>query len=126
MIKRLAILSLLLVMLFLVLGWISLDSEFYAVEAAAAHSDVLPMKGLQQSLAQPVMLEAEWLPEGQQVVLVPQYSDILIKGSGNVKEVDGLVRYDGGRLYHIRDGRQVRAWLYMVVSEDEPKITVEP
>lgn len=126
MIKRLAILSLLLVMLFLVLGWISLDSEFYAVEAAAAHSDVLQMKGLQQGLAQPVMLEAEWLPDGQQVLLVPQYSDILVKGSGNVKEVDGLVRYDGERLYYHRGREPVRIWLYMVVSEDEPKITVEP
>jgi hypothetical protein len=123
---RLALVTLLLLTVIVVFGWMSIDSEFYALETAAKMSGRADVAALQHQLDQPVVIEAELLPDGRSVILMPQHSEILVKDGKVVESLEGAINFKDGKFYHWDDYRPTRAWVFVVISEDKPKVTVEP
>ncbi len=126
--SRLILLTLLLLIVVLVCGWISIDSQFYALETSVEADGRLDIAKARHSLEQPVVLEAELLPEGQSILLMPQYDDILLRDGKSIVQMDGSVDFDEGNGKYVRweNLRPKRVWLFMVVSDEKPKVTVEP
>jgi len=124
--SRLVMTTLLVLIVILVFGWISIDSQFYALERTTDDSTTLRVAGARQQLAKPVVIDAELLPEGQEVVLMPQYQDVLVRNGDRVEPAEGSFSFRDGKLHYWGDTHPKRAWVFVVISEDKPKVTVEP
>ncbi len=122
--SRLLLLTLLLLIVVLVFGWISIDSEFYALETGVENAGRMDIAQARQRLEKPVVVEAELLPEGRSVLLLPQYNDIIARDGKSVIPLEGSVGFDDGKYTYWGDMRPKRVWLFMVIAKDKPKITV--
>jgi hypothetical protein len=122
--SRLLLLTLLLLIVILVFGWISIDSQFYALETDVDHAGRMDVAQARYKLQQPVVVEAELLPEGRNVLLVPQYNDIIVRDGKSVIPLEGSVGFEDGKYTYWGDMRPKRVWVFMVISKDKPKITV--
>jgi hypothetical protein len=122
--SRLVPLALLLSLVILVFCWISIDSEFYALETSVEADGRLDVAQARHKLAKPVVMEAEMLPEGRTVMLIPQYDDIVVREGQSFVPIDGAVDFKDGKYIYWGDMHPKRIWLFMVVSEERPEITV--
>ena len=121
-VNRLINIVLLLLMICAVAGFLSIHAELTAAASAANHTEtaVPRMRG-----DQPLLMEAELLPAGKQVLLVPQAADILVKRGGRVEQLGGTCQFGDGKLYVWRQCRKTRVWLFAVISDAEPRVSVE-
>ncbi len=124
--SRLVVTTLLVLIVILIFGWISIDSQFYALESTTDDSTRLNVARAREHLAKPVTIDAELLPEGQDVVLMPQYQDILARNGDSVEPAEEPYDFRDGKFYYWGDTHPKRAWVFVVISEDKPKVTVEP
>lgn len=123
--RRLFLLTLLLLIVILVFGWISIDSQFYALETSAEADGRLDVAQVKHKLTQPVVVKAELLPEGRTVMLMPQYDDILVVNDKEVVQMEGGIDFEDGKYVRWDNMHPKQVWLFMVVSEEKPKITVQ-
>jgi hypothetical protein len=123
--SRVFLLTLLLLIVILVFGWISIDSQFYALETSVEADGRLDVAQAKHKLAQPVVVKAEMLPEGRAVMLMPQYKDILVQDGESVMQMDGGIDFADGQYTRWEHMHPQHVWLFMVISEEKPKITVE-
>lgn len=121
-VNRLINIVLLLLMICAVAGFLSIHAELTAAASAASHKEtaVPHMRG-----DQPLLIEAQLLPAGKQVLLVPQAADMLVKRGGRVEQLDGTYQFEDGKLYVWRHYSRTRIWLFAVVSDVAPQVSVE-
>jgi hypothetical protein len=110
----------------LVLGILSINAEMHATTAAAAESVREAGAKLDPPVADTLVLEAELLPGGQPLVLLPETRDALICRRDTVGASEEAFGFKDGKVYTWVKGERQRVWLFAVVANDRPHVCVEP
>jgi hypothetical protein len=72
----------------------------------------------------PSVLEVELLPDRTQLLLFPQIPDVVRRSGKRLLWTSGCYQCEDGRLYHGAGGQRHRIWLFAVVSDHKPEVTV--
>lgn len=117
---RLLNIVLLLLMVCAVAGFLSIQAEMTAVASAAKDQNrlVSPVNG-----KQPMVITAELVPEGQELLILPEIPDLLVRNAEGVTELATTCQEDDGKLYAWQGLRRTRVWLFAVIADEKPRVT---
>jgi len=109
------------------LGAVSLYAELHGRAAASgdrrAEAEDAPAP-LALSAKAPAMLEAESLTDHAQLVLLPGIPSVIRRNGADAKELEGSYQCVEGRLYRYAGGQKQRVWLFAIISDRKPELTV--
>ncbi len=118
---RLLNIVLLLLMVCAVAGFLSIHAEMTAAASAAQGHEGLISSG---NASQPIALVAELVPEGDELVILPEIPDMLVRNAQGVSGIAGTCEVESGKLYTRRDLRRQRIWLFAVIADQRPTVAV--
>jgi hypothetical protein len=120
---RLINIVLLVLMVGAVAGLLSIQGELTAA-ASAAHDGQLLVSQLDAK--EPVMVVAELVPEGKELLILPQIPDMLLRRGREIEQLSGTCVYEDGKLYAWRKADKTRVWLFAVIADEKPRVTLDP
>ncbi len=120
---RLINIVLLLLMVGAVAGLLSIHGELTAAASAAQDEGLLVS---QLDAKQPVVVVTELLPVGKELLILPEIPDMLLRNGREMEPLPGTCLYEDGSLYAWRKAHKTRVWLFAVIAEEKPKVTIDP
>jgi hypothetical protein len=120
--SRLLNIVLLLLMVCAVAGFLSIQAEMTAVASAANDQETLVSS---VSGKQPMVIAAELMPEDQELLILPEIPDLLVKNGRGVTELNATCQVDDGKLYAWQGLHRTRIWLFAIIADERPRMTID-
>lgn len=120
-ISRLISIVLLLFGIIGVMGLVSIQGELTAAASAAQAKETIATGVIDGQL---VVIEAEMVPEGRHLLLAPQVDDVLVKHARKIESLEGTYQFEDGKVYAWHGYERQRMWLFAVMADEKPEITV--
>jgi hypothetical protein len=121
--KLISLIALMLVVV-VVLGLLSLNADYDAI-AVSADEQRLSCQTLGQLRAEPPSaVAAQLIPDGEQILILPDAGDVLVREGKGIGEFEGCYEFADGEVYTWRDGHRQRIWLFAVAADEEPRVSI--
>ena len=127
MATRLLAVTVIVLLAFVAIGVVSLTGTMEGAEAAARTSELAEDGSGRHVPYQPVLIEAELVDDGRTILLVPHAHEVAIKADGDVQTMGPACWFADGKFYttDAEVGGARRVWLFAVVAEEKPDVSIQ-
>lgn len=106
------------------LGALSISAQMQAVAVGAAESSPQGRPHVIRTIDEAAYLETNLVREGQKLLLFPQTGEVIVSDGKQVRYPDRTYLFKDGKIYTWIDGHMKRVWLFGVIADCPPSITV--
>jgi len=126
MATRLLAVTVVVLLAFVAIGVVSLTGTMEGAEAAARTSELAQDGSGRHVPYQPVLIEAELVDDGRTILLVPHAHEVGIRTGNDVQAMGPACWFADGKFYAVdgEAGRAERVWLFAVVAEEKPELSI--
>ena len=127
MATRLLAVTVIVLLAFVAIGVVSLTGTMEGAEAAARTPELAQDGSGRHLPYRPVLIEAELIDDGRTVLLAPHANGVAIQAEGDVQAMGPACWFADGKFYAVdgEAGPAERVWLFAVVAEDKPEVSIQ-